>query len=46
MSDYLPRAPLARTLGAAVTAIGFHYPTLVYEGVYNLPESFLMQPEP
>ena len=27
-------------------AIGFHYPTLIYEGVYNRPELFLMQPEP
>jgi hypothetical protein len=27
------------------TANGFHYPTLVYEGVYNRPEPFRMQPE-
>jgi len=27
-------------------AIGFHYSTLVYEGVYNRPEQFLMQPQP
>ena len=28
------------------TAMGFNYPTLVYEGLYNRPEPFLMQPEP
>jgi len=28
------------------TAIRFHYPNLVYEGQYNRPEPFLMQPEP
>ena len=28
------------------TARVFHDPTLVYEGVYNRPEPFLMQPEP
>ena len=28
------------------TTIGFHYSTLVYEGVYNRLKIFLMQPEP
>ena len=37
---------LVFTTWLLTTAIRFHYPTLVYGGVYNWPEPFLMQPEP